>query len=114
MEAERHTDPIIEYYKQFVDRTKLRENLKLSVDERMVCLQELAAQMDRKAQPRHGPDRPWKPVSDCGPCRTTDPIIELYKQDVDRTLLRENLRRSTDQRYQALTNMALLVDELHR
>jgi hypothetical protein len=27
-----------------------------------------------------------------------DPVIEVYKQDVDRTLLRENLRLTTDER----------------
>ncbi len=27
-----------------------------------------------------------------------DPVIELYKRDVDRTLIREQLRRSVDER----------------
>ncbi len=34
-------------------------------------------------------------------CRTTSsrtPVIELYKRDVDRTLIREQLRRSVDER----------------
>ncbi len=34
-------DPVIEAYKQHVDRTLLRENLKLSVEERLLKLQEL-------------------------------------------------------------------------
>lgn len=32
----------------------------------------------------------------------TDPVIEAYKVDIDRTLLRENLRRSPTQRVQRL------------
>ena len=32
------------------------------------------------------------------PRRHADPVIALYKRDVDRTLLRENLRRSVEER----------------
>jgi hypothetical protein len=35
-----------------------------------------------------------------------DPIIEIYKRDVDRTLIRENLRLTVDQR---LANLEALV-----
>jgi hypothetical protein len=31
-----------------------------------------------------------------------DPVIELYKRDVDRTLLRENLKLTPEQRLQKL------------
>jgi hypothetical protein len=30
----------------------------------------------------------------------TDPVIEAYKKDVDRTLLRENLKLTVEQRFQ--------------
>ena len=33
---------------------------------------------------------------------TPDPVIELYKRDVDRTLLRENLRLTPQQRVEKL------------
>jgi hypothetical protein len=33
------------------------------------------------------------PADDC------DPVIEVYKQDVDRTLLRENLKLTVEQRF---------------
>jgi hypothetical protein len=33
-------DPVIEHYKKDVDRTLIRENLKLSVEERLVKLEE--------------------------------------------------------------------------
>lgn len=32
------------------------------------------------------------------PAGATDPVIEAYKRDVDRTLLRENLRKTVEQR----------------
>ena len=36
------------------------------------------------------------------PRPVTDAVVELYKRDVDRTLLRENLRRSVHERLQSL------------
>ncbi len=35
-----------------------------------------------------------------------DPVIEAYKKDIDRTLLRENLRRSVDERVANLIAMS--------
>jgi hypothetical protein len=46
---------------------------------------------------------------DLGP----DPIIERYKADVDRTLIRENLRKSHEERLLTLQRMQGFVDELH-
>lgn len=37
------------------------------------------------------------------PLPPSDPIIERYKRDVDRTLLRENLRRTVEQRLTSLS-----------
>lgn len=42
-----------------------------------------------------------------------DPIIERYKIDVDRTLIRENLRKSHEERLLTLQRMQNFVDELH-
>ncbi len=39
-----------------------------------------------------------------------DPVIEAYKKDVDRTLLRENLRRSVDERVAQLIAMGRWVE----
>ena len=39
-----------------------------------------------------------------------DPVIEAYKKDVDRTLLRENLRLSIDERLRKYTSF---VQSLH-
>ena len=38
------------------------------------------------------------------PILETDPVIEAFKKDVDRTLLRENLRLSPQERLQRMQN----------
>jgi hypothetical protein len=43
-----------------------------------------------------------------------DPVIEAYKKDVDRTLLRENLKRSPAERLQNLVALQRLADEARR
>ncbi len=43
-----------------------------------------------------------------------DPVIEAYKQGVDRTLLRENLRRTPDERVRALVELQRFAEELER
>jgi hypothetical protein len=43
-----------------------------------------------------------------------DPVIEAYKKDVDRTLLRENLRRTPEERWQNLLGMYRLAEEVRR
>jgi hypothetical protein len=37
---------------------------------------------------------------DLAPADYCDPVIEAYKKDVDRTLLRENLKLTVEQRFQ--------------
>jgi hypothetical protein len=43
-----------------------------------------------------------------------DPVVELYKRDVDRTLLRQNLRRSIDERILNLMELQKFAEELRR
>ena len=43
-----------------------------------------------------------------------DEIIELYKRDVDRTLLREQLRKTPDQRVRELVELERFAEELRR
>lgn len=43
-----------------------------------------------------------------------DPVIEEYKKHVDRTLLRENLKLSPQQRTQNFLAMARLYEEAQR
>lgn len=42
----------------------------------------------------------------------SDPVIEVYKTDVDRTLLRENLRLSVQQRFENLMRLQRFALEL--
>lgn len=46
--------------------------------------------------------------------RYRDPVIEAYKRDVDRTLIRENLKRTVDERIDQLTAMSRFFDEMRR
>ncbi len=41
-----------------------------------------------------------------------DPIIELYKKDVDRTLIRENLKLTVDERFRKWQSFMRFVGEL--
>ncbi len=43
-----------------------------------------------------------------------DPVIEEYKKHVDRTLLRENLRRSVKERFENLARMQRLAEQLRK
>ena len=43
-----------------------------------------------------------------------DPVIEAYKAHVDRTLLRQNLMRSPEQRWATLGAALRLADEFRR
>ena len=43
-----------------------------------------------------------------------DPVIEAYKKDVDRTLLRENLKLTPQQRSEQFEQMMEMVFELQR
>jgi hypothetical protein len=43
-----------------------------------------------------------------------DPVIEAFKKDVDRTLLRENLRLTVTERFEKLMALQRFADELRR
>ena len=47
-------------------------------------------------------------------CFGPDPVIEAYKRDVDRTLIRENLRLTVEQRFDALVRLQQFAGELRR
>jgi len=46
--------------------------------------------------------------------RSPDPVIEAYKKDVDRTLIRENLKKSHEERVLALESTLEVVLEVRR
>ena len=43
-----------------------------------------------------------------------DPVIDAYKNDVDRTLLRERLKRSVEERLRDLARLQAMAEELRR
>jgi len=48
------------------------------------------------------------------PALEPDPVIEAYKRDVDRTLLRENLRRTVEERFRNHMQLQRAALELRR
>ena len=48
------------------------------------------------------------------PATQADPLVDAYKRDVDRTLLRENLRRSVDDRLRSLAELQEFGRELEQ
>ena len=55
-------------------------------------------------------DRPPPRAGEAG----TDPMVEAYKRHVDRTLLRQNLRRSVTERVENLIALQELAAEARR
>lgn len=47
-------------------------------------------------------------------CLDPNPTIEAYKKDVDRTLLRENLKLTTDQRVRKMIAALRFADAVRR
>ena len=43
-----------------------------------------------------------------------DPVIEVYKRDVDRTLIRENLKLTVTERFERLMELQRFAEELQR
>ena len=56
------------------------------------------------------PERSWvEPATD-----EPDPVIDTYKKDIDRTLLRANLARTVEERLQNLARLQRFGNELRR
>ena len=43
-----------------------------------------------------------------------DPVVEAYKKDIDRTLLRENLKLGVEERLRQLMELQRFAEELQR
>ncbi|MGH9532495.1 MAG: hypothetical protein ACRD2Q_08885 [Terriglobales bacterium] len=43
-----------------------------------------------------------------------DPVIEAYKKDIDRSLLRENLKLTVEERFEELRRLQEFAGELRR
>jgi hypothetical protein len=48
------------------------------------------------------------------PVSWVDPVIEIYRKDVDMTLIRENLKLSVEQRFEQLMRIQRFVNELQQ
>jgi len=51
---------------------------------------------------------------DPAPRSGPDPVVEAYKKDVDRTLIRENLKLTVEERFRKAMALARFADELRR
>lgn len=71
-----------------------------------------------RSTPRYHPRMSSNQLSDAEILRRfgfePDPVIEAYKQHVDRTLLRENLKRTPDERWRTLAAATRLAQEVRR
>jgi hypothetical protein len=45
---------------------------------------------------------------------SSDPVVEAYKKGVDRTLIRENLKLSVEDRFRKAMALAVFADEMRR
>lgn len=43
-----------------------------------------------------------------------DPVVEAYKKDIDRTLIRENLKLTVEERFRKAMALARFAEELRR
>jgi hypothetical protein len=55
-----------------------------------------------------------KTMSETETEREPDPVIEFYKRDIDRTLIRENLKLTVEQRLDNLASLQRFAEELRR
>ena len=45
---------------------------------------------------------------------SSDPVVEAYKAGIDRTLIRENLKLTVEERFRKAMELARFADELKR
>jgi hypothetical protein len=48
------------------------------------------------------------------PRRDRDPVVEAYKKDIDRTLIRENLKLTVEERFRKALALMRFADEMRR
>jgi hypothetical protein len=134
-------DPVIEFYMEKVDRGAIRKRLRMTPTERLEALSEQVAAAERgkkqSARIREEPGdaaqsgpapkgsntvqpfagfRTYTPDPDPAlrPMLFPDPVIEAYMKDVDRSLIREQLKKTPSERLQSLIAMADYSEELRR
>jgi hypothetical protein len=51
-------------------------------------------------------------LTELAPADYSDPVIDAYKKDIDRTLLRENLKLTVEERFRKFESFARFAAEL--
>ena len=51
---------------------------------------------------------------DAAPHPDLDPVVEAYKKGIDRTLIRENLKLTVEERFRKAMALACFAEELRR
>ena len=64
--------------------------------------------IERRPPPSHG----TRERDTLAPPDYRDPVIDAYKKDVDRTLLRENLKLTADERFRKFESVSRFAREL--
>jgi len=54
----------------------------------------------------------YRGLPELAPPDVFDPVVEAYKKDIDRTLLRENLKLTFDERARKFLGFIIALDEL--
>ncbi len=120
-------DPVIQHLMKNVDRAAIRENLKLTPEQRVAKLQ---AQMNEVAKV---PDDAWElketvvpppksepplesedSIDDPVLCAQRDPVIQSFMDGVDRTLIRENLKLTHEQRLMKMQRFCEFLEGVRR
>ncbi|MEP6955386.1 MAG: hypothetical protein ABI883_01060 [Chthoniobacterales bacterium] len=112
-------DPVIEYYLAKVDRAAIREQLKKTPGERLRALEKKAeasrpvlrileeeAPISDRPKLDMGTDPTWFAEAEAVPLLFPDAVVEAYLKDVDRGLLREQLKLAPGERLRSLERMA--------
>jgi len=55
-----------------------------------------------------------RPDACYNPGHNPDPVVEAYKKDIDRTLIRENLKLTVEERFRNAMALARFAAELRR
>ena len=118
-------DPVIEFYKRGVDRTILRENLKLSPQQRS---EKFASHMSSSGRLREVPvneasrppaieslgDESMGITDEPAPPDAHHPLIDAIKAGVDRSLLRKNLELTQAERAEKFVKFARFAEALRQ
>lgn len=67
---------------------------------------------DASSSPASEPMQPYR--LDYPPPDFTDPVVEAYKKNIDRTIIRENLKLTMEERLRKHQNAQTFFEELRR